>query len=412
MSHRYGFVKRSLLMVASALISGCTLLENMSAEQMPVFEGEPIVRLASPLPNEVYAPGAAVNILGRVENAGPDVARIDILLNGESIGSAENPNESGAVAFTVTNSWPAVPGDYIITLRAERADGTRGEASVRISVQGEVVAVLPEPTQPESTPTEPSDTPTSVPPTQPSPPTNTPVPTQAVAVPTQPPQPPPPAAAGSGPTFTVISGANVRSGPGINFDRIASLPAGATGTIVAISPDRQWYRMTYNNGLGRGWINAAVVTTSGELAGLPIDAGPATPAPPPPAAADPQQPAAPAADTDLSITFLATTPDPLVCNQQATITLIVVNTGSTPSAETTVLVEDLYNGQPQASAIATVRSLGRNESVELNIPLTVSTYFLEGHTIRARVDPDNRVPETNENNNEISKNYTLAQGDC
>jgi subtilase family serine protease len=128
---------------------------------------------------------------------------------------------------------------------------------------------------------------------------------------------------------------------------------------------------------------------------------------PPPA--NPQQPAA---DIDLSITFLATTPDPLVCNQQATITLIVVNTGTTRSPETTVLVQDLYNGAQQASASATVPPLGQNESVELNLPLTVSTFFLEGHVIRARVDPDNRVLETNEGNNEVTKAYTLAQGDC
>lgn len=409
-SRQLRFTRITLITLAGVVFSGCTLLENMPTE--PVFEGPPVVRLASPLPNEVYAQGAAVNILGRVENAGPDVARVVILLNDEPIGSAEDPNASGAAAFTVTNSWPAVPGDHRITLRAERADGTHSEASVRISVQAASVAVVPPPDAADPAPQEPPSLPTPVVPaqTQPTlPPADTPVPPEVVAEPTS---PPPPPAAGGSPTFTVIIGANVRSGPSIAFDRIASLPAGATGTIVAISPDRQWYRMTYNNGLGRGWINATVVTTSGELAGLPIDAGPATPAPPPPAPVNPQQPAAPVVDTDLSITFLATTPDPLVCNQPATITLIVVNTGTTPNPETTVLVQDLYNGQQQASATATVRSLGQNESVELSLPLTVSTHFLEGHTIRARVDPENRVPETNENNNEISKNYTLAQGSC
>ncbi len=410
------FIHTGWIVASVVMASGCTLLENMTAETTPLFDGEPMVRLASPLPNEIYAQGAAVNILGRVENAGLDVAVVEILLNGEPIGRAEDPNVSGAAAFTVTNSWPGTPGDHVITLRALRADGTSGEASVRITVQGETVAALPPETEAEATPEEPP-LPTPIVPaqTQPTPrPSPTPAPTRDVAAPTQPPpdtaaQPP----TSSAPTISVISGANIRSGPGLVFDPpIASLPAGATGTIVAISPDRQWYRITYNNGLGRGWINAAVVTTTGDLAGLPIDAGPAAPAPQPPAAANPEQPAAPAANTDLSITFFATTPDPLVCNQQATITVIVVNTGSTPSAETTLLVEDLYNGQRQASATATVRSLGQNESVELNLSLTVSTFFLEGHTLRARVDPDNRVAETNEGNNEVTKSYTLAQGDC
>ncbi len=413
MNRLFRFIGLSRWAACAVIVSGCTLLDNMAAQPMPLFEGEPIVHLASPLPNEVYAQGAAVNILGRVENAGEDVAAVEIWVDDVLIGRAETPNVSGAAAFTVMNSWPAVPGDHVVILRALRADGTQGEASVRITVQADV-AMLPSPTDAQPTPSEqlPTSTPTQAAATRPPDAT----PTPSIAAPTQPPSAdtaaqPQPTTSGA-PTITVISGANIRRGPGLIFDpAIASLPAGATGTIVAISPDRQWYRITYNNGNGRGWINAAVVTTSGDLSGLPIDAGPATPTPVPPPA-NPQQPAAPAADTDLSITFLATTPDPLVCNQQATITVIVVNTGSTPSAETTVLVQDLYNGAQQASASATVPPLGQNESVELNLPLTVSTFFLEGHVIRARVDPDNRVLETNEGNNEVTKAYTLAQGDC
>ena len=46
------------------------------------------------------------------------------------------------------------------------------------------------------------------------------------------------------------------------------------------------------------------------------------------------------------------------------------------------------------------------------IPFTVSTYFSEDHKIVITVDPDNRVPETNENDNTSSVTYTLATAGC
>lgn len=411
-------LKKTIIALGLLLaLAACTLTDATSVQTTPQVEGIPVVKLASPLPNEAYAIGASVQILARIENAGIDIELVDVLLDNRSIGSVTRPNESGANAFTITNSWLATEnGDHIVMLRAIRADGTVGETSVTISVEGESVLAMSTATSDLGLPT-PVQT-AQVAPTKQATQQSLQPPTLAAT--TQAPASDPTATntsappASTSPQISVIAGANIRSGPGVSFaPPVGSLAAGATGDIIAISPDGQWYKIRYNNGQGSGWINATTVTTTGNLAGLPIDAGPATPAPAPTAAPATAAPTvAASANIDLSITLLSTSPDPFVCNQPATITVIVVNTGATQSQETTLLVQDLYGGAGGNSTTATVKPLGQNESVQLSLALTVSTNYNEGHTLLARVDPNNVVPENNETNNDNNKAYTLSQGGC
>lgn len=411
----------ALALSATVWLSACTLTDSpVAAIATPIVSGAPVVRLASPLPNEAYRAGASVIILGRIENAGADIAMVDILLDNQSIGSATNPNPSGAIAFTITNSWlSGTAGAYTLALRAVRSDGTVGETSVTIDVEGDAAAVTATTSSPAlPTPVVPAQTQPTLAPTVAT------VATLALTsassdLPTQEPSAAPTnttAPISTAPMVTVISGANVRSGPGVVFDPpIATLAAGAIANIIAISPDRLWYRITYNNGNGSGWISASVVETSGELSGLPQDAGPAKPAPtavPPTAIAATAGPTSvPAGGSDLSITLLTINPDPLVCNQQGTVQLTVVNTGAA-SAATTVLVQDIYNNTPGASVSLPVPALATNQSADLTTPLTISTNFAEAHIIRGTVDNTNQVGETNETNNTRDKPYTLATGGC
>lgn len=410
-----------LIVCLTFIISGCSLTASDTASTATsVFMGIPTVKLASPLPNETYLVGASVNILGRIENAGADIQLVEILLDNQSIGSQMQPNTGGNASFTVTNSWQAMNrGNHVITLRAIRADGSVGEANVTIAVV-ETSESLVDTSAVQATPTVDLGLPTPIQPAQVAPTleptsvvTSTIAPTTvpAVVAPTNTSAP-----VSTAPQITVNpgTGANVRNGPGTIFNPpIASLVAGATAPIVAISPDRQWYKIQINN--TTGWISATTVTTTGELGGLTIDVGPATPIPQPtaiPATSVSTATTAPATNTDLSITFVGLSPDPLVCNQAGIVTVTVVNSGASASAETTVLVQDLYNGNAGASVSATVKSLGQNESIDITLTLTVSTNFAEAHTLRARIDPDNRVGETNEQNNDNNKAYTLATGGC
>ena len=68
-----------------------------SGEAAPVaFEGAPVVHIAAPWPSQSFEAGATVIVQARVENAGPDLARISVLLNDALLGEKLNPNETNA----------------------------------------------------------------------------------------------------------------------------------------------------------------------------------------------------------------------------------------------------------------------------------------------------------------------------
>ncbi len=405
---------KSMLALACAwgalLISGCSLTVNDTAAA-PVYVGEPIVKIASPLENDTYQQGVAVNILARVENAGADIARIDLYRGSELLGTADNPNTGGAPAFTITNSWLATEaGSHTLTVLAVRADSSiTGSASVRVVVLAPpTVEPTPEPTAVvEDTQAEETDSATSQSSddTAAAPvPTDTPSPTQALPTPLSAPTDAP-----TRPQVRVLQGANVRSGPGLVFNPpIGSLAGGATANIVAVSPDRQWYKIEYYNGFG--WVSAQTVEVLGNISSLPVDAGPPPPAPT--ATPQPQPTQTPTANIDLSITAMTIDPLPLVCNQASTIRVTIVNTGSNPSPEAAVVAQNIYNGNVNTTATTTVRGLGTNESQEVTLTLTVSTNIDEDQTIRVIVDPNNAIAETDETNNSRSQGYKLATGGC
>jgi hypothetical protein len=137
-----------LCLSLSVLATGCNI--TVPTPPAPTFSGAPVVKIASPQDGEVYLLGTVVNILARIENAGPDLARVQVRLDQLIIGEALEPNANGAAAFTITNSWPTTSeGQYTLSVSAARADGTLSEpTSVTIRVQAQAVQA-----QPSSTPT-------------------------------------------------------------------------------------------------------------------------------------------------------------------------------------------------------------------------------------------------------------------
>lgn len=400
-----------------ALLSACTLTDSLNAvDTTPAYEGAPVVRIASPLAEEVYAQGTSVNILARIENAGADIASLDIFIDDALIGSAVQPNIGGAGAFTLTNSWQANDaGSRTVRVRAVRADGiTQGEASVVISVFAPATPTPQATATQEAPPTqEATATPTqeSLPAVQATP-THTPTQESLPVVQTTATNTPEASAVDNTPRVRVLQGANVRSGPGLVFaPPIGNLPADAVANAIGISPDRQWYKIQF--GAGTGWISAQVVEALGNVATLPVDAGPPPPAPTPtPAPAVPTNTPEPAASADLSIVLITTAPNPPVCLEAFTVTARVVNTGNANSGEAVVTFVDTYNGADGVAASAVVRGLAPNESADVSVTLTVSTNFAETHILRVTADSDNRVPESNESNNSNTLTYILATGGC
>jgi hypothetical protein len=55
-----------------------------------------------------------------------------------------------------------------------------------------------------------------------------------------------------------VRAANLRSGPGTNYDKIGTLPVGSVVLILARTSDYSWYNVQLDNGV-RAWIGAEVV---------------------------------------------------------------------------------------------------------------------------------------------------------
>ena len=437
-SARYRLIWLSMSLLA-LLISACTLSSGETEEIEAVFTGPPVVLIASPLPNSTYMVGTDVNILARIENAGPEMSRIIVQVNETVIGDQDVSSQAGAPAFSISQSWPALSaGSYTLSVTAVRPDGTRSEgASVALTVReaadmtnqtdtsgqtdssGQANTGGQTDTSGQASTGGQTDTSGQTgtggqtgPGVQAAPATNTPRPvpqvvvqTRAPAQPTATPEAPPATATSSRPTVRIITGANIRSGPSVVFNPpIGSLAAGAETDLLGRNPAGDWYKIRYFN--AEGWIAASLAEARGDLSTLPVDVGPPTPVPtatPIPATPTPQP-----RNVDLSITNSNTNPFPLRCGQASRILITVVNTGTDLSTPTNVVVDDLYNGQVIESTAAPIGALAQNQSATVELFLTVSTFVNEGHVHRIRVDADNLNAETNEGNNAQQFDYVLA----
>lgn len=396
-----------LLLLASFALAACDGAANTQEDTS--FDGPPIVRIAAPLANDTYREGVGIDILVRVENAGPDIARVAIRVDNEIVGEASLPNPNGDASFTVQLGWTAAgEGPHTITADAARTDGTvSAPASVLVNV-----LAAPQ-TQPQATNTEASavqptattDSNTGF--TQPTQDTSQQQPqaTNTEAVPataaaSNTPQPPQATATPSQPMITVSTGANVRRGPGQVFEPpIGSLAAGSTAVILAVNPAGTWYKIQYYN--GEGWISAQVVTVTGDTSTLPRDAGPATPIPMTATFTPVPATATSTSTVDLIIDGARSNFSPeFRCGIASTVTITVVNRGTSRSAGTSVTVQDIGpTNNVDNSVVIGVPELAPNESFTGTIGFTISTHVRLGHTFRAVVDLNNSIPESNETNN-------------
>ena len=416
-----------LLMGVTFIFAGCSLSApgggDGNAEQT-TFDGAPIVRIFSPLPNQTFLEGTTVNVQARVENAGPDIAKVSIFLDDALVGEQVNPNSVGASAFSVTIDWvTSNQGQFEIAVIAERADGsTSNRETVKVSViKQATVGGNNNPTATDTTSgnnnqSAPDASPTTATSNQPS----TPVPPPPTAAITNTPQPPtntpPPTATltPSKPMAVIISGANLRKGPSTVFEPpVGSIAANQESEIVAVNPARDWYKIRYFN--SEAWIFGQLVRTSGDLSKLPVDAGPPTPIP---ATATPLPTATPVPNpVNLYVVNIAIDPHPLRCQKTSEIQVTVGNNG-TSNAESggKILVEAiLVSSGAVLESTATIFgpiAAGAQQTASANI--TVGTNFDELQRIRVTVDIDNQISENNEGDNSSSTgtDYVLQKANC
>ncbi len=413
---------QALLLLVIALLAGCTL-NNSALQPQQTISGAPVVSILSPQPNATYLEGVVVNIQATIGNAGKDIDRVEVVIDGQTIATLSAPNPTGATAFNVTHGWSASgDGTHSIGVTAYRADGSSSApASVQITVMAgngqsssgqptNIAASTAAPTQANS-----SSAPTSSganvsgATTQANNPSATPVSaatsgTPASASPTS-----------TTPTASFTQGINVRSGPGLNFDPpIGAFAAGQSAQIVALSMDGTWYKVRY--GGGTGWVYAALSQASGDLASLPRDPGPPTPLPTAiPPTPVPAQPTSPPSSANLVAGIVELSVGQPTCQQTFNIGLDVANLGTTATASSgTVSVKDIRaaDGSVQQTTIGGFPVLQPNQTFRVNMPFTVSTYYNEKHTIILIIDPDNQIPESNEGDNRREVDYTLQKGSC
>lgn len=209
------------------------------------------------------------------------------------------------------------------------------------------------------------------------------------------------------PQVTALTNANVREGDSTAYPPISQLLQGQTARIVGISSSGNgWYFIELEDGR-RGFIAPSTVRASGDTSSVPRINPPATPTPTPTNT--------PVPSGDLAASPPDIEPDQPICGQQFNVLVNITNAGtSATTASATIIIQDVRasTGEVQASLAQAVPPLAPGENFVVGGPFTVSTFYGEEHQIVARLDTDNAITESNENNNVVSTTYTLQQGTC
>jgi hypothetical protein len=215
----------------------------------------------------------------------------------------------------------------------------------------------------------------------------------------------------TGPTATVaVASANVRTGDSTLYPPIAALFQGDTVPIIALSTTGStWYQIQLPDGR-RGWISGSTIQIEGSLSGLPRIAPPPVPVTP-----TPIPPTAIPTQADLVAGVIVLDPGSPTCAQTFTVGFDVANLGtgqSLASGVVSLIDTRAADGTVQATTIGGFPILIPGQTFRVNMPLTVSTYYNEVHTLTLIIDPAGSVPDINRSNNTRALQYTLQKGGC
>ncbi len=351
------------------ICAGCNLGIGGEAAP-PSFEGPPVIKIAAPSSDEKFLAGATVIVQARVENAGPDLARISVLLDDALLGEKLNRNESNATVLPLTIDWPTSnAGEFKISVVAERGDGTIAREDVRIFVVSEESAAPAESGESEQT-------------------------DELESAPDA-------AASGQRVKGMMLQPARIRLGPGATFDLVGNLDENHEVLIVAINPSREWYRISYD-GQVDAWVYAEFVRPADDISGVTVETGPPLPA---------------AAGVNLVVLEVEIMP-PLVCGEESIVKARIRNAGADEAQSVAWVIADAVLMSDGSSLIenpppAYLKTLDANEEDIIEFPLTLTTHFDEEQLIRVIVDSGNHLPETDEtDNSRNSASFILQKGNC
>lgn len=211
--------------------------------------------------------------------------------------------------------------------------------------------------------------------------------------------------------------ANIRGGDSTAHPVVAQSRQGQEYRVVGISSTgSNWYQIQLPSG-ALGWISPTVVTTAGNMTGIPFVVPPPLPTPTPSNTPTiTPTPTATIAPSPVNlvpgvITFI---PAPPVCNTEYIAQVQIFNNGSLSSIPTNVTLVDtrVVDGSVQGSTTVAVPMIAPGSNIVVNIPITISTWFNEIHRTTITVDSSNAIVEMNEADNVTSSDYVLQQGAC
>jgi len=195
-------------------------------------------------------------------------------------------------------------------------------------------------------------------------------------------------------TVTVTSNVlNVRSGPGLNYDRLYQLRGGDQATVVGTVPDFSWYYVQTTRGLG--WVMAqyiTIFTPDNNLAAIAQVPIPPTPTPAPTSTA--------ATPPDVVIDSVTVSPSRPIVGQPFTASVTVRNAGGMPANNFAVAA----SWQPgEIFTAERIEQLNPAETVTLALTATLTGSGTA--TVVVVGDLNNEVAESNEENNNFTINY-------
>ena len=354
-----------LMLFGVMLLSASCNLGFIGEGAPPSFDGPPAIKIASPTPNQTFLAGATVIVQARVENAGPDLARVSVLLDEALLGEKLNPNETNAAVLPLTIDWPtSKAGAFTISVLAERNDGSfaREDVSILVVAAAGAESVATAPETPDATM---------------------------------------PSAAGENQvTGTMLQPARIRQGPGATFDLVGNLDENRQITIIAVNPTRTWYRISQDD-QAEAWVYAEFVSAA-DISRLPVESGPPLPA---------------AGGVNLVVLDVQIDA-PLVCGEESIVRARIQNTGADETQSVAWVIAEAILRNDGSSLIedpppAYVKTLKADEEQTVEIPLTLTERIDQEQFIRAVVDSGNHLPETDETDNtRNSAAFVLQKGDC
>lgn len=190
---------------------------------------------------------------------------------------------------------------------------------------------------------------------------------------------------------------NVRTGPGDAYSILGQLAQGETAQIIGVSLDNAWVIINFRG--QQGWLAAYLLDVTGDLRSVPVVA-----APPIPTSAVTTTPS-PAPFADLIIASASISPNPLIPNQNFTVTVNVSNIGAT-SAGQFVVSGTFAPNNSVLTAVVPGLAPGQTSAVSMSGILSGSGTY----TVGLQIDANNQVDEgpVGEQNNLYNLSYSLG----